>query len=237
MNSDNDPSGIHVQPRPEYPRPNFVRDEWLNLNGTWRFRSDPDDLGLQQHWFEGFSEGDPITVPFAAGSQASGIAPIENCKTVWYCRALPAIDWNSDAILLNIGAADHATSVWINGQHLLDHRGGYTPIQGDIKPFLDNDNNFIVIRVSDTTSWQQPRGKQAGDTRWPIDYDGITGIWQTVWLEPASLLRICHVGYRYHRSEQRLQITVRLSEHSEADVTVTLHQGEDQSISSTKNCA
>lgn len=237
MNSDNDPSGIHVQPRPEYPRPNFVRDEWLNLNGTWRFRSDPDDLGLQQHWFEGFSEGDPITVPFAAGSQASGIAPIENCKTVWYCRALPAIDWNSDAILLNIGAADHATSVWINGQHLLDHRGGYTPIQGDIKPFLDNGNNFIVIRVSDTTSWQQPRGKQAGDTRWPIDYDGITGIWQTVWLEPASLLRICHVGYRYHRSEQRLQITVRLSEHSEADVTVTLHHGEDQSISSMKNCA
>ena len=129
MNSDNDPSGIHVQPRPEYPRPNFVRDEWLNLNGPWRFRSDPDDLGLQQHWFEGFSEGDPITVPFAAGSQASGIAPIENCKTVWYCRALPPIDWNSDAILLNIGAADHATSVWINGQHLLDHRGGYTPIQ------------------------------------------------------------------------------------------------------------
>ncbi|MGB1421854.1 MAG: glycoside hydrolase family 2 protein [Pseudomonadales bacterium] len=241
MNSDitsnSNLSAAQTLPRPEYPRPNFVREKWLNLNGPWSFRADPENLGLNQHWFDGFSSDDLITVPFAPGSQASGVQTVDHCNTVWYCRALPPLDWNSDAILLNIGAADHATTVWINGQHLLDHRGGYSPIQGDIKPFLTEANNFIVFRISDTTSWQQPRGKQAGDTKWPIDYDGIIGIWQTVWLEPASSLRIESVGYRYHAAEQRLQISVGLSGHSEAEIKVTLHQSEAQSIKASKNCA
>ncbi len=90
--------------------------------------------------------------------------------------------------------------------------------------------NRIVIRVSDTTSWQQPRGKQAGDTRWPIDYDPIIGIWQTVWLEPVPAVRVSQVHYRFDLAEQRLTVITQLSQHSDVDIEIELQQPNGQPL-------
>ena len=75
---------------------------------------------------------------------------------------MPELPWRGAETLLHIGAADHTTTIWINGHQVAHHRGGYSPITADIQPFLGATQNRIVIRVNDTTSWQQPRGKQAG---------------------------------------------------------------------------
>ena len=143
---------------------------------------------------------------------------------------MPELPWRGPETLLHIGAADHTTTIWINGHQVAHHRGGYSPITADIQPFLGATQNRIVIRVSDTTSWQQPRGKQAGDTRWPIDYDSIIGIWQTVWLEPVPAVRISQVHYRFDLAEQRLTVITQLSKHSETAVEIEIQQPNGQHL-------
>lgn len=217
-------------PRPEYPRPILIRPDWLNLNGFWSFQADPDQVGQLQGWSHALPAPDAIIVPFAPGTEASGAACPDACQSVWYERVLPELPWRSAQTLLHIGAADHTTTVWVNGHQVTKHRGGYSPIATDIQPFLASALNRIVIRVNDTTSWQQPRGKQVGDTRWPIDYDPVIGIWQTVWLEPVPALRISQVDYRFDLAEQRLTVITQLSQHSETDVEIEIQQPNGQTL-------
>ena len=217
-------------PRPEHPSPILTRPEWLNLNGAWSFKADPDQIGQAQGWSSALPAPDVIIVPFAPGTQASGAPCPEDCLTVWYERIVPELPWLCAETLLHIGAADHTTTIWINGHQVAHHRGGYSPITTDIQPFLGATRNRIVIRVSDTTSWQQPRGKQAGDTRWPIDYDPIIGIWQTVWLEPVPAVRISQVHYRFDLAEQRLTVITQLSKHSETAVEIEIQQPNGQHL-------
>lgn len=217
-------------PRPEHPSPILTRPEWLNLNGAWSFKADPDQIGQTQGWSSALPAPDVIIVPFAPGTQASGAPCPEDCLTVWYERIIPELPWLCAETLLHIGAADHTTTIWINGHQVAHHRGGYSPITTDIQPFLGATRNRIVIRVSDTTSWQQPRGKQAGDTRWPIDYDHIIGIWQTVWLEPVPAIRISQVHYRFDLAKQRLTVITQLSKHSDTTVEIEIQQLNGQSL-------
>ena len=224
------PTQLDSAPRPEHPRPILTRPEWLNLNGAWSFKADPDQIGQAQGWSTALPAPDTIIVPFAPGTQASGAPCPEDCLTVWYERVMPELPWRGAETLLHIGAADHTTTIWINGHQVAHHRGGYSPITADIQPFLGATQNRIVIRVSDTTSWQQPRGKQAGDTRWPIDYDPIIGIWQTVWLEPVPAVRISQVHYRFDLAEQRLTVITQLSKHSETAVEIEIQQPNGQRL-------
>ena len=217
-------------PRPEHPRPILTRPQWLNLNGAWSFQTDPDQIGQAQGWPNGLPSPDVIIVPFAPGTQASCAACPQDCQAVWYERTIADLPWSSAETLLHIGAADHTTTIWINGHQVAHHRGGYSPITTNIAPFLRAMPNRIVIRVSDTTSWQQPRGKQAGDTRWPIDYDPIIGIWQTVWLEPVPAVRVSQVHYRFDLAEQRLTVITQLSQHSDVDIEIELQQPNGQPL-------
>lgn len=217
-------------PRPEHPRPILTRPQWLNLNGAWSFQTDPDQIGQAQGWPNGLPSPDVIIVPFAPGTQASCAACPQDCQAVWYERTIADLPWSSAETLLHIGAADHTTTIWINGHQVAHHRGGYSPITTNIAPFLRATPNRIVIRVSDTTSWQQPRGKQAGDTRWPIDYDPIIGIWQTVWLEPVPAVRVSQVHYRFDLAEQRLTVITQLSQHSDVDIEIELQQPNGQPL-------
>ena len=105
---------------------------------------------------------------------------------MWYHRTFELPDWASADVVLNIGACDYHSQIYINSQQAGEHQGGYTPIHLSIGDYLKPGTNHIVVRATDSDSWQQPRGKQEGTTRWPIDYDAVIGIWQSVWLEPTN---------------------------------------------------
>ena len=211
-------------PRPEYPRPLLRRDQWLNLNGIWAFRTDATDRGQTEKWYvpAGWSEEESaeITVPFAPGSQASGVEWAEAANVVWYRRSFDRPDWSAHEVLLNIGACDYTTDIYLNGHHVCHHQGGYTPIQCAVGPFLNDTDNVLVVRAADTDSWQQPRGKQAGDTRWPIDYDPVIGIWQSVWLEPAQENYGRSIFSRYDPVCSELKVTLTLAEQCRGSLNV-----------------
>ena len=211
------------QPRPEYPRPILRRDRWLNLNGSWLFRTDAEDEGMDAHWFATkLPQASSIVVPFPLESEASGVQALTPESVVWYQREfeLPE-DW-LDRVALRIGACDHWTRVFVNGLEVGQHRGGYAPFAFDIQHALQPGTNRITLRVQDSLSWTQPRGKQAGTTRWPIDYDSVTGIWQTVWLEPLPAVSIESTAVAFSRATGQLTYTVCFSSQIAGELTAVL---------------
>ncbi|PTM57844.1 glycoside hydrolase family 2 protein [Desmospora activa] len=176
-------------PRPDYPRPQFQRNEWINLNGIWQFEFDDHDVGIKEEWFHGkdFSRG--IRVPFAYQSQLSGIGEVEFHDIVWYKRTfhIPS-QMNDQLIFLHFGAVDYRAWVWINGQQVCFHEGGHVPFHAEITPFLREGENEVVVRAEDPSdALDQPRGKQYWkEESESIFYTRTTGIWQTVWLEAVS---------------------------------------------------
>ena len=177
-------------PRPEYPRPQFERADWLNLNGRWQFEFDDGNAGLDEGWAEGKRAfGRTITVPFCFESRASGIGDPSFHPWIWYRRTVtvPA-GWQGRRILLNFGAVDYRAMVWVNGRLAGRHEGGNTPFGFDVTPLLEQGENVITVRAEDPpTDRSIPRGKQY----WQVESAGIfytrtSGIWQTVWLEAAG---------------------------------------------------
>src|SRR5690349_13000135 len=103
-------------PRPEYPRPQFERADWMNLNGEWRFEFDDTDTGLKQRWYNAHDFSRRIVVPFAFQAQLSGIAEIDFHDVVWYERDFTLPDgWGNQRVLLHFGAVDYEAWVWVNG--------------------------------------------------------------------------------------------------------------------------
>ena len=225
-------------PRAEYPRPILVRDQWQSLNGPWLFRVDPDNRGLMDAWFDGqWTDAQSITVPFSMESAASGIAEPEGAPVVWYQREVVKPEAWDGRVVLRIGACDFLTRAFVNGQEVGQHRGGYASFGFDIQHALMPGKNRITVRVEDSLSWTQPRGKQAGTTRWPIDYDGVTGIWQSVWLEPLTSVSIESTAYSYHVAEQTLSFKVFFSAQVDGDVSVELLDGGRVIVSDTVQTA
>ena len=173
---------------PDYPRPQLVRSQWLNLNGMWGFQS----AAVNEHPPFNKTLSDNILVPFPPESALSGV--MSHIDRAWYRREIeiPSV-WNNQRIILHFGAVDWEATVYINGHHVGTHQGGYDPFSFDITDFLQQSGpQEIVVGVFDPTdSGEQARGKQVHN---PIDiwYTASTGIWQTVWLEPVSAI---HVDY------------------------------------------
>jgi len=169
-------------PRPEHPRPQMVRAEWLNLNGPWEFVETDEDTE-----FLGDAEyPDTITVPFCRESKLSGLERLGFVENVWYRRTftIPA-EWTSPRVRLHVGACDYRTRVWVNDTLVGTHVGGSAAFAFDVTAALkDGENTVIIHAFDDTRSGLQASGKQSHrEKSYGCVYTRTTGIWQTVWLE------------------------------------------------------
>lgn len=168
----------------------MARPDFLMLDGEWEFEFDPNDIGQKAKWFNQPNFSKKINVPFCVESEASGLA-IENPASIfWYAKqnlTLPKLA-KGERLLLHFGAVDYAAKVWLNGQYLGEHAGGYTPFQFDITQFTA-EKNLLVVRVEDKPSLVRPRGKQTIFTKaGGIFYPAVSGIWQSVWVEKAGAI-------------------------------------------------
>jgi len=198
---------------PEYPRPIMERAEWQNLNGLWNYAILP--IGKQTpSTFDG-----KILVPFAIESSLSGVQKkVGRENELWYQRefTIPS-KWKNNRILLHFGAVDWKADVWVNDIKVGRHTGGYTPFSFDITSALKSGSNTLVVKVWDPTNdGYQPRGKQVNRPE-GIWYTSVTGIWQTVWLEPVPEKYITNVKITPDIDKNILTVEASVNELSALD--------------------
>jgi beta-galactosidase/beta-glucuronidase len=182
--------GLGATPRAEYPRPQFERADWQNLNGEWTYQLDLGKSGMNRHLYESKGFDDKITVPFCAESKLSGVEHKDFIPAMWYHRQIQIPEsWQGKRTMLNFGGVDFFTGVYLDGKLVARHWGGNSPFSCDITEYVkDGKPHDLVVRVEDDLrSSTQPSGKQCKNyfSSGP-NYTRTTGIWQTVWMEPVS---------------------------------------------------
>ncbi|WP_179090246.1 sugar-binding domain-containing protein [Paenibacillus sp. FSL H8-0548] len=172
---------------PEYPRPQLAREAWSNLNGEWEFQAARKGEAVPF----GQTLKEKIVVPFAAEAKLSGINRVEDL--MWYKRSFTIPDnWSGQRVKINFGAVDYLATVYVNGQEVGNHKGGYTSFSFDITDYLVPGDNELIVHVLDETDMgaDQAVGKQTVKKLGGIWYTSASGIWQTVWLEPVAAAHI-----------------------------------------------
>jgi hypothetical protein len=190
-------------PLPEYPRPQLVRSNWLNLNGIWQFQAgatnDPVPTGQNL--------SSQILVPYPMESAISGVMQYNEFS--WYRRTFTVpTTWSGKRIVLHLDAVDWQATVYVNGQQVGQHKGGYDPFSYDITPYLNGATNELIVGVySPEDNGGEPRGKQ---TLYPggIMYTSSSGIWQPAWLEPVDASGIGGLNIVPDVDNSRLRLTV-----------------------------
>lgn len=174
----------------EYPRPQLTRELWQNLNGLWDYAILPKGSNAPENYNE------KILVPFAVESSLSGVQKrVGDNNEIWYHRSFTVpSNWKNKKVILHFGAVDWKTDVFINNIKVGTHQGGYTPFSFDVSAFLTKDKNQkLVVKVWDPTDQGfQPRGKQVNIPK-GIWYTAVSGIWQTVWMEPVEETHVSHL--------------------------------------------
>ena len=216
-------------PRPEYPRPQFERTDWVNLNGQWTFEMDFGASGEQRGWTNSKGLSKKITVPFCPESELSGIGYTDFIPCVWYQRNIniPA-EWNGKKILLHFGAADYETKVYVDGKMVGEHKGAGSSFNFDITSYVKAGQQAnLVVRVYDNLrGGMQPGGKQctalysAG-----CSYTRVTGIWQTVWMEAVNEQALKNVFAIPDIDQQ--QLVVRPEFYNEGNNNTLTVEGKD----------
>ena len=171
----------------DYPRPQLVRKAWTNLNGSWDFCFDDKNCGEKEKWAENFpQEHLQIQVPFTYETRMSGIGDESHHYNIWYQRTVEVSKEQLDGrkVLLHFEGSDYVTKLWVNGTYIGQHAGGYARFTFDITNALEAGENVLTVKVEDSESLEQPRGKQRwGAKNFGCWYVQTTGIWKTVWME------------------------------------------------------
>ena len=216
---------------PEYPRPIMERSDWQNLNGLWQYAVVEKGSAIPTT-FEG-----EILVPFAIESSLSGVGRrINDRQELVYQRSftIPSA-WKNKRVLLHFGAVDWKADVWVNGVKVGSHTGGFTPFSFDITPALESKNNTLTVKVWDPTDRSyQPRGKQVSNPG-GIWYTPVSGIWQTVWLEPVNEKHIQDLRIASDIDRKMLTINASMANAANADMLVVKVFDEGKLVATGKS--
>jgi beta-galactosidase/beta-glucuronidase len=199
---------------PEYPRPVMERKQWNNLNGLWDYAILPAGAATPDK-FDG-----KILVPFVIESSLSGVGKrLGKDSELWYRRTFTVPStWKGKSVLLHFGAVDWKAEVFVNDVKIGEHKGGYTPFSFDISPYLTKGEQKLVVKVWDPTNdGFQPRGKQTNKPE-GIWYTPVSGIWQTVWIEPVAKKHIAAIVPTANIDTKQLSVNVCVANASPGDI-------------------
>ena len=216
-----------------HPRPQLLREHWVDLSGPWGFEHDDADVGRDEGWQHAAGLSREIVVPFPPESPASGIGDTGFHPVVWYRRAITRAELDatglgdaSPRLLVHLAAVDHSADVWFNGTLLGRHEGGSTPFTLDATAALDltRDEQVLVVRAEDDPhDLEQPRGKQDWELEpHSIWYHRTTGIWQPVWLEAVPTTRVDALSWTPRVDQATVDLRVDLGRRPAAEVLVTV---------------
>lgn len=214
-------------PLAEHPRPDFFREQWMNLNGTWDFRFDPKDQGLKEDWaLHPVDFKEHIQVPFPWGSKLSGQK--DGADIAWYHKDLELPKtWTDKDVYLIIGASDWETTVFLDGKKISTHQGGYVPIEVNLSPFVRlGQAHSLVIRVDDKRREFTLYGKQG--------YGNARGIWQTVYLEARAPLHVQAYHIQPDIDAEKIKVKAYLNRSTEREILLSSHIDASPAISFQK---
>lgn len=201
----------------DYPRPQFVRKNWTNLNGKWDFVFDDQNIGEKECWFNNFPKQTQIKVPFSYQTEASGVCVQERHDNVWYQRRVEydRKQLKNNKLLLWFEGSDYITKVWVNGRYVGKHIGGYCRFSFDVTNDVlqgDENNYVLTVKCEDTYDATQPRGKQKC-VKDPVGcwYMETNGLWKTVWTEVVSSTRLEHIKFTPNKDTYALDFEVAIA--------------------------
>ena len=210
----------------EYPRPQLERKDWLNLNGFWSYSITDINSGKPVK-FDG-----KILVPFCVESSLSGVMKSLNEKQIlWYFKEfeIPK-EWKDKNIIIHFNAVDWKCELFINDIKVGEHFGGYSEFNFDITKYLKEGINKITLKVLDPSDkGYQPIGKQCLDPQ-VIWYTSVSGIWQTVWIEPVNDLYIKNIEINNDYDNKEIKINCKVNENEKFPLEISLIYKEKEII-------
>ena len=209
-------------PLPEHPRPDFKRPQWINLNGAWEFKFDSNNIGILNNWFNCKTKFDKqINVPFPWGSKLSQLN--DEADIGWYKKKIIVPEnWKSKKTYITVGASDWETSIWLDGQFIGSHQGGYVPFSFDLTPFLNyGKTQNLIIRVDDDAG--DPRKFKRGYALYGKQgYGNARGIWQTIYLEARGNNFIDAVHFTPDIDNKKVNINAYLDKYATKELSLNI---------------
>lgn len=221
-----------------YPRPQLVRNNWQNLDGEWNFTFDDENIGEKEEYFNKFPKGKKILVPFTYETELSGINDEKVHENIWYSNIVK-LNKDCKRKLIHFEGSDFITKVWVNGKFVGKNIGGYHRFSFDITEFIVEGNNNITIKVEDSLSKSQPRGKQRYiHENFKCWYVQTTGIWKTVWIETVPNDYITYIKNTplYDEAKLEIELNTNISQEKVNEYEVeTLIKFNDEVINVQRN--
>lgn len=229
-----------VLPRSEYPRPQFVRNDWVNLNGEWSYEFDFGKSGTHRNLQNSNCLKDRIQVPFCPESKLSGVEYTDFINCMWYQRMIDIPEnWTGKNIYLHFGAVDYYAEIYLDGNFVQRHYGGSSSFSVDItRQVKAGMRHNLVIRVTDDLR----SGKQTGGKQSPTFYSNgclytrVTGIWQTVWMEAVDRKGLKSAVLRPDIDQEQLFVSPEFFQESDNEIEVILKEGEKTIASRKASC-